>query len=433
MAPGFTNTNFDVVPDEPFTLYLIGCDQGCTIVLLSGPSHNLEDVETLTKDAKDSFTFTFKQDEFPSGDYAFKVIDNDSGDFNYSPQWAWEGSDKSDESVSSSIPASTEPSSSTEPASSTQPVSSSQPAASTHTTVQVAKPGTTSSLTSSGDSKAVTKHPSSSLTVSSNIIASATQSSSSGAAGLGPGPLAGIAVGVVAAVVFILLGLFLWWRRRRQKAPSNNSTSTNDLQGRIPELEQPKNPEMLVVAESPAELRGSTPPPPVTEMADTARLSEIQTKEMEDNEVLEDSPRVISSELPGETKPLGSELSAEKAPHEMDSTQQPKEPSVALETQITPRVQQQPRILPQSPSLSIASPDTGVSILPSSLGRAGSPSEADTISPVSPSSDIENTQTRASLMDKYAQLEVRKRRLLELKQIEEEQADLEAKLRATAD
>lgn len=48
MAPVITNTNFDVLPDEPFTLYLIGCDQGCTIVLLSGPSKDLEDVETLT-------------------------------------------------------------------------------------------------------------------------------------------------------------------------------------------------------------------------------------------------------------------------------------------------------------------------------------------------------------------------------------------------
>lgn len=190
---------------------------------------------------------------------------------------------------------------------------------------------------------------------------------------------------------------------------------------------------MLVVAESPAELRGSTPRPPVTEMADTARSSEVQAKEIEDNKVLQDSPRVTSSELPGETKQLGSELSTEKAPHEMDSTQQPKEPSVALQTQSTPPTQQHPRILPQSPSLSITSPDTGVSILPSSLGGAGSPSEADTISPVSPSSDADNTQTRASLMDKYAQLEARKRRLLELKQIEEEQADLEAKLRATAD
>lgn len=279
----------------------------------------------------------------------------------------------------------------------------------------------------------MTTQASSSLTVSEDTIASATQSSSSGAAGLGPGPLAGIAVGVVAAVVFILLGLFLWWRRRRQRARSNNSISTSDLKGRIPELEQPKNPEMLVVAESPAELRGSTPPPPVTEIADTARSSEVQAKEIEDKKVLEDSPRVTSSELPAETKPLGSELPTENAPHEMDSSQQPKEPSVALQTQSTHPTQQQPQISPQSPSLSIASPDTGVSILPSSLGGTGSPSEGETISPVSPSSDAENAQTRASLMDKYAQLEARKRRLLELKQIEEEQADLEAKLRATAD
>ncbi|KAH7119357.1 hypothetical protein B0J13DRAFT_193038 [Dactylonectria estremocensis] len=295
----------------------------------------------------------------------------------------------------------------------------------------------TSALPSSLNPATATTQPSSSLPPSKGNVTPATQSLSSESLGLGPGPLAGIAIGAVAVVVLILLGLFLWWRRRRQRARSNNAISMNDSQGCIPELEQPKESEIAVASKSPAELRGSAPPPPATEMEATAPLSEVQTKEIEDNKVLEYSLGVTSSELLGEDKPLHSKLPTENTPHEMDSNQQHKEPSLVLQTQWMGCAQQQPQTLlqtlPQSPSLPIASPDTGVSILPSALGGAGSLSRTETMSPVSQSSDAESAQTRGSLMDKYAQLEARRQRLLELKQIEEEQADVEAKLRATAE
>ena len=48
--PAFTNTDFDVVQGEPFTLRLTGCDGGCTIVLESGEASNLKDVKILTSE-----------------------------------------------------------------------------------------------------------------------------------------------------------------------------------------------------------------------------------------------------------------------------------------------------------------------------------------------------------------------------------------------
>lgn len=46
--PAFLNTQFNVVTGQPFTLQYSGCEAGCTILLKSGPSGNLNTVQTLT-------------------------------------------------------------------------------------------------------------------------------------------------------------------------------------------------------------------------------------------------------------------------------------------------------------------------------------------------------------------------------------------------
>lgn len=45
--PKFLNTDFDIVPGQDFTLKFSGCESGCTIELLNGPSGNLKPVREL--------------------------------------------------------------------------------------------------------------------------------------------------------------------------------------------------------------------------------------------------------------------------------------------------------------------------------------------------------------------------------------------------
>lgn len=53
--PRFLNTDFDVVPGEPFTLKFSGCSSGCDIILLNGDSGDLQDVQTLVSMSHPSF------------------------------------------------------------------------------------------------------------------------------------------------------------------------------------------------------------------------------------------------------------------------------------------------------------------------------------------------------------------------------------------
>jgi hypothetical protein len=88
--PKFLNTNFDVVPGEDFTLKFSGCDSGCTIELLNGPSDNLKPVRELGSDVKGSeYTFSLS-DKFNTDVYAFRITDA-SGEENYSEQFEFEG------------------------------------------------------------------------------------------------------------------------------------------------------------------------------------------------------------------------------------------------------------------------------------------------------------------------------------------------------
>ncbi|KAK3180938.1 hypothetical protein K4F52_007752 [Lecanicillium sp. MT-2017a] len=89
--PKFTNSDFNVQEDKPFELTFDGCDVGCTIVLQTGPSANLKDVNTLTTTATGS-SFTWTPRDLSSGTYAFKIYASDDvASPNYSIQFTYEG------------------------------------------------------------------------------------------------------------------------------------------------------------------------------------------------------------------------------------------------------------------------------------------------------------------------------------------------------
>lgn len=90
--PKFLNTNFDVVPGEPFTLKFSGCDSGCKIVLLNGDSKNLKEVQTLVEDVKGSEETITLSDKFTKDVYAFRIVDAD-GEQNYSEQFSFDGAE----------------------------------------------------------------------------------------------------------------------------------------------------------------------------------------------------------------------------------------------------------------------------------------------------------------------------------------------------
>jgi hypothetical protein len=88
--PAFLNTDFDVEQGAPFTLKYSGCESGCTITLLNGDSKDLSDYKVLTAEATGS-SFTFTPSGLPTDTYAFKITDNESGEYNYSGQFEYEG------------------------------------------------------------------------------------------------------------------------------------------------------------------------------------------------------------------------------------------------------------------------------------------------------------------------------------------------------
>jgi hypothetical protein len=90
--PKFLNTNFDVVPGEPFTLKFSGCSAGCSIILLNGDSKDLKDVQTLVKDVKGSEETITLSDKFTKDVYAFRIVDS-AGEENYSEQFTFDGAD----------------------------------------------------------------------------------------------------------------------------------------------------------------------------------------------------------------------------------------------------------------------------------------------------------------------------------------------------
>jgi hypothetical protein len=88
--PKFLNTEFNLVAGEDFTLKFSGCESGCTIELLNGPSKNLKPVRELGSDIKGSeFTFSLS-DKFNTDVYAFRIT-APGEDPNYSEQFTFDG------------------------------------------------------------------------------------------------------------------------------------------------------------------------------------------------------------------------------------------------------------------------------------------------------------------------------------------------------
>jgi hypothetical protein len=104
--PAFLNTEFDVEQGAPFTLKYSGCESGCTITLLNGDSKDLNDYKVLTAEASGA-SFTFTPSGLPTDTYAFKITDNETGEYNYSGQFEYEGTGAPTTAVSSTAAAST--------------------------------------------------------------------------------------------------------------------------------------------------------------------------------------------------------------------------------------------------------------------------------------------------------------------------------------
>lgn len=88
--PRFLNSNFDVVPDEPFTLQFEGCEGGCDIILQNGPSDDLNDVQTLLEGVEGPEEEITLSPDFPKDTYNFKIVDSDGAE-NYSDQFEFDG------------------------------------------------------------------------------------------------------------------------------------------------------------------------------------------------------------------------------------------------------------------------------------------------------------------------------------------------------
>lgn len=89
--PELLNTSYDVASGQPFTIEYSGCDGGCTITLENGPKDDLKPVQTLTSSATGGST-TVNINEVPTDSYAFRIVNNESGEFNFSPQFKLDGS-----------------------------------------------------------------------------------------------------------------------------------------------------------------------------------------------------------------------------------------------------------------------------------------------------------------------------------------------------
>ncbi|CAH0049597.1 unnamed protein product [Clonostachys solani] len=176
--PAFLNTQFNVVTGQPFTLQYTGCEAGCTILLKSGPSGNLNTVQTLTTSATGSST-TVTVSNVPAGTYAFEIIDS-TGANNYSEQFqAGSGTATTSASASSSsAPAST----SSAPVTTTSVVSSSSSSSSASASSTSVVSSTSASSSSSSSSTSASSSATTLSTVTSSAVTTPSSSSTTRAA-----------------------------------------------------------------------------------------------------------------------------------------------------------------------------------------------------------------------------------------------------------
>lgn len=158
--PAFTNLAFNVVEGEPFTLEFTGCEGGCTIILKNGERGDLKDVQELTSSAEGG-SFTFTLDSVPSDTYTFEIVNNDSGEDNYSQQFVYEGEaaepttavETETETMTSSVVVTMTTATSTEettPSSTEESTSMSTPSSSASTTVTETETETSSATVTDG-------------------------------------------------------------------------------------------------------------------------------------------------------------------------------------------------------------------------------------------------------------------------------------------
>ncbi|KAI8654386.1 GPI-anchored domain-containing protein [Fusarium sp. Ph1] len=435
----FTNSNWDVEQGTPFTLHYEGCDDGCTIALMTGASDNLRVAKVITSlwltiaasATGDSFTFTLNR--LDAGTYAFRITNGE--DISYSEQFELDGDSNSSESETAA-------SSETLAESTTTLETSTSTSASTASSSSITGPA------SSADSKDTVTSTSSGTSSTLSTAAQATTTAPSPPKhGLSAGAIAGIVVGVVVVILIVLGALFFWMRRRKQRAAKGSTSNTDprDLQPQIAELEQPKKIDIVVTPATPAEMRGSTPPPPAAELAGQGRLPELPNTEKATEKELEGNVAAIVPELQGDEKQTEKELEGDVArpvpelqaedkalPAELpaetarkDNEEQQKQSPVLPFTELPTSTEEPQKKETETPSAAQTQTDTSASLLPKPSSEAGSTPVTETISPVSPVSD---EASHAMLMEQYAQLEARRQRILELKTIEEEQAALRARL-----
>ncbi|KAH7329034.1 hypothetical protein B0I35DRAFT_34224 [Stachybotrys elegans] len=184
--PRITNSAFNLVEGEPFTLTFEGCTSTCTIVLQNGPEGNLQDVETLTTDATDSFVVELGPR--PEDEYNFLIIDNETEEENWSMKFSY-GSEAPEEDTTTSVA----PSSTAAPTSTVE--STTVETTTAETTTSAATTETTEASTTSAESS--TTLSTSATTTTSGPAETETDIPDSGAGRLAS-PLALVAGAIVA-------------------------------------------------------------------------------------------------------------------------------------------------------------------------------------------------------------------------------------------
>lgn len=91
-AVQFTNNVIDPEPGKPFELSWSGAQGSVTINLKTGPSTNLRTVKELESGLTgESIIITLDPADYPSGTYAFEIVDSEDPKPNYSEQFTFQG------------------------------------------------------------------------------------------------------------------------------------------------------------------------------------------------------------------------------------------------------------------------------------------------------------------------------------------------------
>ncbi|KAK4659557.1 hypothetical protein QC762_111340 [Podospora pseudocomata] len=94
--PKFTNSNYDVVVGEPFTLRWDSAEGNVKISLYKGTAgdeNSFKPVEVLTTTSGASGSFTYTPTDSLNGDYAFVIEDESENPRNFSPPFPLEGTE----------------------------------------------------------------------------------------------------------------------------------------------------------------------------------------------------------------------------------------------------------------------------------------------------------------------------------------------------